>query len=408
MKKENNPVRLFTRDFSIICTSMIFSRMVFMMQNSVIPLYLTDSLGAKKSVAGLIVAVASISSIMMRPVAGGLVDSGRGKAVYIAGAIVYLFGVVATGYVGMLPLLFAVRFIYGLGQSAQGTSGSAIAIKLIPDSRMKEGVGYFGLTGTLAQAVGPPIALFVILRIGYSNQFLSSGFLLVLALVGGLIISVPKRESADESLGERPPDADESSLSQNESFRFWHRIIEKTAVANALLCILFNISLCAASIFITIRANEIGVGNIGLFFTVQAISLTVSRIILNRYLKGKAERTFFFASLVAVALCLLCIAFASTIAHFIIIAIAYGVFQGNASVLFQTMIIMGAPPSRRGLANSTYFLTFDAATAIGAAVWGFVAELLGTRMVYVLASLLPIATLFLLLLKEKKTKILVG
>ena len=401
MGDSKNQVKIFSRDFTVICLSMVFSRMVFMMQNAVFPLYMTDFLGISKTTAGLVVAAASVSSILMRPVAGGLVDSGKGKASYIVGALVYTFGVVLSGFIRALPLLFVIRFIYGLGQSTQGTSGSAMAIKLIPDSRMKEGVGYFGLTGTIAQAVGPPVALMLIAAAGYKNQFLSSGGLVVLALLGGLTITVPKNVTGAAKESENGEGDEVNNASSDPPAGFLYKIVERTSVTDAALCVVFNVSLCAIGIFLAIRANELGIANIGVFFTVQAVSLTVSRIIIGRVVKEKGEWLFFLLSLAAVSLCLLSVAFASNITHFIIIAVVYGVFQGYAGVLFQTMIIMKAPPSRRGLANSTFFLAFDAATAIGSVLWGAAADLFGTRTIYILASLLPLATLAVYAAKGK-------
>ncbi|WP_207649523.1 hypothetical protein [Desulfitobacterium chlororespirans] len=84
-------------------------------------------LGGTEAWAGMVTGMFTLASVIMRPITGFPV------------LCFYFFCVSSTA----------------LGWGASSTASSTIATDIIPKARMGEGMGYFGLTGTLAMAVGP-------------------------------------------------------------------------------------------------------------------------------------------------------------------------------------------------------------------------------------------------------------
>lgn len=390
--------RIFTKDFILICVAMTCSRMVLNMQNTVFPLYVTEYLGHSKSVAGMLSSVAAVAAIIMRPNIGRMIDKGKAKSAFIVGAIIYTLAVFGSGFITSIPVLIALRFAYGIGQSTQGTSGSTVATQLIPESRMKEGLGYYGLTASLSQALGPMIAVSLVAVMGYRNQFILSTGLMLFSFLSGIAVRMPapktrKVELPDEETVENPADFDDGPD------KWWHKIIEKTSLTLSLVMVLIDISVISITTFITIYAGELGVENIGVFFTVQAIFVAGIRLFGGRLTRGKREYPAFVVTLVGLACALFSLFFANQLWQFILIAAVYGLCTGNLYVSLQTMIIMKAPPHRRGMANSTYFMCYDVGVAVGGIVWGAIADAIGTRFIYLFAAVLPIAALLIFLKK---------
>src|SRR5699024_4459523 len=64
----------------------------------------------------------------------------------------------------------------------------------VPRERRGEGLGYFGLSGNLALAVGPALGLFLVDHIRFSSLFLICGSLTLIALLLALTIKYKKVE----------------------------------------------------------------------------------------------------------------------------------------------------------------------------------------------------------------------
>ena len=63
-----------------------------------------------------------------------------------------------------------VRFIHGIAFGFSSTTGT-ISSRLIPEERKGEGIGYYGLSVTLASAFGPFLGLVLNNNLGFSSIF---------------------------------------------------------------------------------------------------------------------------------------------------------------------------------------------------------------------------------------------
>ena len=85
-----------------------------------------------------------------------------------------LFSTVFFGYTWGTSILFVLvlRFLHGLTWGSMSTAGSTIAVDLVPQKRRGEGIGIFGLSMTIAMAIGPLIAIaiteIIVIKIIYS------------------------------------------------------------------------------------------------------------------------------------------------------------------------------------------------------------------------------------------------
>ena len=50
-----------------------------------------------------------------------------------------------------------IRFLHGMSWGAVTTGGSTIASDIVPMERRGEGIGYFGMSFTIAMAIGPSV-----------------------------------------------------------------------------------------------------------------------------------------------------------------------------------------------------------------------------------------------------------
>ena len=71
---------------------------------------------------------------------------------------------------------------------------------LIPETRLNEGLGIFGVSGIIGTAVGPAVAELVIDEFGFQMLFIASGMMATLALV----IHLPLAETFVHDLRKTP------------------------------------------------------------------------------------------------------------------------------------------------------------------------------------------------------------
>lgn len=232
---------------------------------AVLPMYVADEMKAAKSIVGVVLSMYTIAALLIRPFSGIAVDSWGRKTIYIWSFLVFslVFGI--YGFIWTVFLMGATRFLHGLAWGVTSTSGTTLAVDIIPASRRGEGIGYFGFAMTLSMAIGPAVGLWLSSGGNYERMFIT-GFLL--SLTGFfllLFIKYPKFI----------PHKD------NQGFK-WKNLIEVKSMILSLNVILTQITYGGLISFIAIYGKEIGISNPGFFFVVYATGLFLGRTFSGR------------------------------------------------------------------------------------------------------------------------------
>lgn len=106
--------------------------------------------------------VFTVAAAISRILAGPLIDGRGRRIVMVAGFAVLAVGILVCGLMPTTATLVIGRFLQGIGFASATTAASAAASDTLPNSRMSEGISYYGLGQALATSVGPAFALFLI------------------------------------------------------------------------------------------------------------------------------------------------------------------------------------------------------------------------------------------------------
>nr|WP_312578633.1 MFS transporter [Sedimentibacter sp.] len=374
---------LWTRDYIFISIASLFITMGFQMLLPVLPVF-SAKLGGSDTWAGMVVGIFTFSAVLMRPISGQLLDRRGRRGVFLFGLIVFLICVVAYNWTSTILVLLSFRFIHGFGWGASSTASSTIASDIIPKSRLGEGMGYFGLTSTLAMAIAPALGLGLLSRYGFNTVFnVSAGFVLISIFIS-LFIKYHKPDVL--------PERDKSG------------IFEKTAILPAI--VIFFVTMTYGSIvsFIALYAAQKQIENIGLFFTVYAVALLISRPYFGSLTDKKGTIYAVLPGIIFVIISMSLIYFANSLIAFLIAGFIYGLGFGAIQPALQAMSVRDVNHLRRGAANATFFLGFDLGIGAGAILWGLIAEKLGYQIIYLL-SIIPAVIGALIYVKSiKKSK----
>lgn len=349
----------------------------------VLPVYL-QTLGASDIELGLITTITTIAALLIRPFGGALLDRFGRKGVLIAGILLMTLSAFAYSVFTLIIAIFVVRFLHGLSWGVASTASQTVASDVIPPKRFGEGMGLFALSASLALAIAPGLALELFNGEGFLPVvWVTVGFLVV-SLVLSLLFKLPK-------------------VKPSQPFRL-RNIFEKDSAVPALL--VFCLTMCYGGLttFLALHAAAQGVEGIGVFFTAYAIAVALSRPLLGKVVDSKGYGVIIVPGLVAMTASLVLLAFADSLALFIVVAFLYGFGFAACNSTLQTMAVADVPFERRGAANATYLVGFDSGIGLGALVSGVLVGFIGYSGLYLSFALLPILTgaLFFLLARKRK------
>ena len=360
-------VSLWTKEFLLICLTNFLLFSGFFVLLPTLPLYV-ESLGGGSVAVGMVGAVFAISSVMIRPIAGRLLDQGNRKRIFMLGIIISMVAIFSHQWAGLLVTLLLLRLIHGVGFGIATTSGGTIATDLIPPKRLGEGMGFFGLTNAAATAVAPAIGLLVLFNTSFNTLFLMAFALTALSLFASYHIKTPDFEKANET----------------KEYKYF----EPAAFLPSLVLVFVIMPFGAVVSFITLYSIERGIENIGFFFTIYALTLLFSRpvsgILADRYGYHKV----LVPGILGMAVGMYIISIATSPFLFVIAAVVFGLGIGFVMPSLQSLAVKNVLPNRRGAANSTFFSSFDIGVGLGSLVWGIIAHYFGYSLMY-LMTIIP-------------------
>ncbi len=392
--------KLWTKDFIIACAICLMLFFGFQMLTPTLPVYV-KKIGATDKSIGWVVGIFTISSVGIRPIVGIALDNWGRRGVLLIGLIIFIIAASAYSFVPTVALILLFRFIHGFGWGASNTAISTVASDLIPLSRFGEGMGYFSLASSIAMAVGPAVSLFLMEKYSFNIVVIVAVAVIILSVFLSFMISYkdvrPKNSSyksvdsnvknSTSSIGIGiESDKTEESLKQKSLIKK-NKIIEKTSLRAAITIFFVCVTYGGINSFLTLFALEQGIENIGIFFTVYAVSMVISRPLIGKVIDTMGIKFAVIPGLLSVILAMGVISLSDSIGKFIIAAIVYGIGFGTAQSSLQTLAVINAPKDSVGAANATFFMGFDSGIGLGSVILGIVSSQFGYSNMFLFSGI---------------------
>lgn len=378
--------KIWTRDFTLIVMSNFFIFLGFQMTLPTIPLFV-EELGGNDQLIGIVVGIFTFSALLVRPLAGRALEVRGRRFVYATGLGIFVLSVGSYGLIHSLMFLFIMRMIQGVGWGFSTTASGTIATDLIPAHRRGEGMGYYGLSGNIALALGPTLGLALVGKISFTELFLICAALGLMALLFSSFIRYKQVEP--------------TTVPQKK----WD-IFEKTAMPPSLLLFFITVTFGGIASFLPIYATQENVSGIEWYFFLYALALLVSRTFAGKLYDQKGHRAVFIPGTVLIIIAMLLIAWLPNSLILYLAGTLYGLGFGTVQPALQAWSVKEAQPHRRGMANATFFSFFDLGVGVGAIGFGQIAHLLGYGSIYLFSagSVFASILLYLYILKKAQTK----
>ncbi|WP_251553630.1 MFS transporter [Neobacillus muris] len=379
--------RIWTKDFILIVCANFFIFLGFQMTLPTIPLYV-EELGGNNQLIGVVVGIFTFSALLLRPFAGNWLETkGRG-IVYLSGLVIFVISVGSFGFLAGISLLFMMRVVQGIGWGFSTTASGTIATDLIPPSRRGEGLGYYGVSGNIAMAIGPALGLTLTGFLPFKQLFLICAGLGLMAFILSSRIKYKKVV----------PGTVKTKLA----------IYEKSALKPSLLLFFLTVTFGGIATFLPLYTAEKQIAGIQLYFLLYALATLATRMFAGQLYDRKGHTAVFAPGSLLILIAMLLLAWLPNNMVLYTAAVLYGLGFGSVQPALQAWAIEKAPMTRRGLANATFFSFFDLGVGIGAMMFGQIGQFFGYSSIYKTSAISVLISILLyafFVYKERKGRV---
>jgi MFS family permease len=356
---ESSPSKIWSRDFLLLFLSALLSWASFYFLLPTLPVYISQRLGGSPAEVGMIFNGLTVTAIMARLLTGFAVERWGRRSVYWISLLAFTAVAFSYHLASSLLVMAAIRLLHGVPFGSASTTNNTVAADLAPPERRGEAMGSFAMASTLAMAIGPALALAIVGEGQFSLLFTVCGVLGLAALALAVAVRYPQVRNAQARF----------SLAG-----LFERRVGWLAAATTLAMFGYG----GIVTFITVYALQYGIPRPGMFFTVLALGLVVSRVMGGRIFDRTGPRAPILAGLGTMVVALLLLGARPGPSSYLAAAALFGLGQGAITSSALAMGVNSVPAERRGAANATVMSAMDLGIGGGASILGMVAQAQGS------------------------------
>ena len=339
------------------------------------PLFIASN-GGSKSDIGIIMGVFALSSVLCRPWISDMIDRiGRKKSYTIGCTIMSILPLIYLLFRGNLShfylFLILVRIVHGVGLAICFTASFTYIADIVPEGRLNEGIGMFGVTGLTGLAIGPVIGEILITEFGSSVFFLAATGMATI----GLIIHLPLSESFVHD-------------SQKSFQSFFAVFIKRKMLFVALLAFLFGFGLAASGNFVSPFAKEQGIVFISLYYISYSLAAVLTRLLGGRLADRIGEDRIIPYALTLTGGGLLILMFLGGNAILVLSGLMSGCGHGFLFPCLNSLAIRNEPIDTRGKITGVFTGGIDAGAFVGSVILGYIGQWAGFQALFFAAGLI--------------------
>lgn len=306
------------RSFTVLCTIGVFCFISYNMVRMPVLALFAESLGASPARIGLIVSVSTLTGVVLKLPSGALSDIYGRRMLLRIGVIA--FGVPPFFYplISDLNVLTLLRLLHGLATAIFAPSALATVAELYRERRGAAMGTYTACTQSGA-LLGPFIGGYLAYAAGFSSAFLTAGFFGCAAIVMfySLHLSPP------------PPRLHEKGAAAigAEMWKGFTSVARnRTVLITSLMDAAKMIANGALMAFLPLYGVSVGLNaaEVGLLFTVQALTSFLSKPIMGRVSDRVGRQPLIMAGLLICAATFVCIPHVTHLAVLLMLSAGFG------------------------------------------------------------------------------------
>ena len=360
--------KIWNRKFILLFITNLLVLAAFYASIPIIPVYCAE-IGITGSRVGIVLTAMSVATVLFRPVAGYLLDNFNRYRVYLLFLALFCLSFPAFLLFPVFGLLIVVRLYMGAVYSVCASATMTMAGDVLPAAKITEGISRFAFTVSIGMAVGPFVGLKV-----QNNMSSKASFLTIFGITVAALICV-------SCCRLKYPKVERKKFSLKES-------LYGPAVPFMLNMMFLMIPYGAVIAYSSILAQEKDImGYLPYFYICLVAGMLLSKTSTQKVIDAGRHRPLVYASLVVLVLTMISFLFLTSGAHLLAAGFFFGLGYGILQPLFQSFVTGTTPAPHRGVANSTYMLSYDIGIGIGSLLMGFMQESIGLTTGFALTAI---------------------
>ena len=388
---QTNKEPLWTKSFIMLMVGNLFVFMSFQMLIPTLPPYI-QSLGASGLEIGLVTSLFSIGAILIRPFIGFMLEYKTRKPLVLIGVVLLLLITVIYPLSQVVVIFLLFRFVHGLAWGWSTTVNGTAAVDVVPNSRLGEGMGYFGLSITLGMIIAPSLGIYLFQTTTFTNLIYISSALSVIAVV--LLATVHYHT----------PEVVKNTKKEELKFSYLGSLIEKSSWYPAFVTIIITFGYGSIVTFIVIFGEERGIDQIFLFYLFNAIMASLFRPIAGKWFDQRGPRGLVLICIVLTFIGMWVLSFAYSNLFIAIAGMLFGIGFGSLIPTLQSWTLSKTPANRRGVANGMFFSSIDLGIGLSGLVFGVIAQYVDTGTLFQISSVFLIVAFVMTMMEGRKGK----
>ncbi|MCR8642646.1 MFS transporter [Paenibacillus sp. N1-5-1-14] len=388
--------RLWTREFILFTISNMLLYLNLQMITPSLPAYVASAFDVSSVWISLIISVFAFAAILTRLFVGKALSIMSPKRVLIIGLIVYLLSTIFYYFAGSVAMILVIRVLYGISFGIVSTAYGTVVSDIVPNKRMGEGIGYFGLSTSFSMSIAPMIGLWLLGQFGFHTVIEVATLLILLIFPLFAVIRFPS--------GPLQAEGEPASMPHNVPKP---KMMDKRLLLPFVLNMFFTVTYGGLITFITLFGKEVSIANVGWFFLFNAVTIILVRPFSGKLFdrKGHIAVLPLGAALIFTAMILL--SFISSTSGLIVAALIYGMGSGLLQPSLQAWMIQRVEPELRGTANGAFYNSLDLGIAMGSLCLGTIATSTSYAMMYRISAFMMVVFIvvyLVVLMLERKAR----
>jgi MFS family permease len=384
MQPELHREPLWTRSFLAItgCSFLLFLNLQMLLSS--FPAFVKGELQGGDVAVSLVTSVFALSAIASRFMTAALMRKISRDKLLLAGLLLSVLTTAFYSIAESVPSLLVLRILYGIGFGMASTILPTLVSQIIPARRMGEGIGYFGLSTSLAMSIGPMIGINIMNNYGF-GALTAAGTAVVCFMVPILLAFKLIKWTAKPDR-QRGGGSGVVARSGGVNRSLWFP---------AFLNVQLSITYSGLLSFIVLYGEFAGLTQVGLFFLFNAATIVLVRPLSGKLFDRRGPVLVLIPAGSFVTASMLLLSYSHGLPMLVASALLYGLGFGAIQPTLQAWMLRCSTKERYGEANSMFYNSTDFGVAIGALLLGAVATATDYAVMYRFSA--GIMVLFVLL-----------
>ncbi|GAA1970794.1 MFS transporter [Kitasatospora viridis] len=334
----------------------------------ILPGYVTNRLHGGPADVGAVVSSYALTSLLLRPVSGALMNRLGARALSVGGALLTVLATVCYPLAGSIAELVGLRLLVGVGMGVMQAATGVWPVQLVAKDRQSWALGLGGTVNYLALGLGAPLGTLLGRLVGTSETFVIAG--LVALLVIPIALYVPEVRL--------PPKEEKAGAERGRA------LLGTVLPSVALVFTAFGFAAVAS--FAVAKYNALGVSGGAAVVTAYSLTVVLLRI-AGTWIRWEAKGPAALAGLFLVEAAGIALV---GLSHGLGLGVVGGVLTGvgmwQIYPALGVLVVRSVSERGRAVALSVFGACFTVGVAIGSGSLGLIAQAAGYQRMFLICA----------------------